>query len=109
LLLVLLYEVYRRLKYRGGFFPSKQRRAFMGLVNANCLLFGLPSTSKNERVTMDKQRNAPTIPVTFIINTEVSLVSTPKQCNRNNVILCPSEHNRLLLFGFAKFTTRQNR
>jgi len=54
LLLVLLYEVYRPLKYRGGFFPSKQLLAFMGLVNANCLLFGLPSTSKNERVTMDK-------------------------------------------------------
>ena len=46
LLLALLFKVYRLLKYQGAFFPRKKRLAFIGLVNANGLLVGLPSTSK---------------------------------------------------------------
>ena len=46
LLLALLFKVYRLLKYQGDFFPCKKRLAFMGLVNANCLLVGLPKTRK---------------------------------------------------------------
>jgi len=46
LLLALLFKVYRLLKYQGDFFPYKKRLAFMGLVNANCLLVGLPKTRK---------------------------------------------------------------
>ena len=107
LLLALLSKVYRLLKYQGDFFPCKKRLAFMGLVNANCLLAGLPSTSKKP-VTTEKLRNAPFISVTFIINTKVPLVSTPKQCDRNNVIFRLSEKNRALLCSFAKFNTRHN-
>jgi len=107
LLLVLLYKVYRLLKYRGDFFPCKKQLAFMGLVNTSCPLVGLSSTNK-KTVTTDKLRNAPTMAVTFIIDTNVSLVSTPKQWNRNNVILRLGEDNRLPLCGIARCNTRQN-
>ena len=46
LLLALIFKVYRLLKYQSDFFSCKKRLAFMGLVNTNCLLAGLPSTSK---------------------------------------------------------------
>ena len=107
LLPALLFKVYRRLRYQDDFYPCKKRLTFMGLVNTTYLLVGLPRTRKKP-VTTEKLRNAPFIPATSIINTKAHLVSTPKQCDRNNEIFRLSENNRVLLCNFAKFNTRQN-